>query len=549
MSRKIVYLLCFLFCLGACNDDRLSDSNTDVTPPPGEEVPVNLVLDVAPLSSPLSATTRTDANGAGLRASFSGMEVELTGQPDATTRQFPSLEESKIYSAVIFQFSGATARATCVQAKYIDANGGKLDLSSFTFKDTQSSISRIVVVANVSNDYFNIQEWNAGSKTYQDLLNEHLKKEDYVAYPLYTVSANNRALMFGMTDTKIETGKLVTVVLQRMLAKCSFEINIADALKQRYPVWRAQLLSLPGRSYFIASGRGVPFPSAALLGDNGYYASSSVGANNGVFNLEDLDMYIPVNLQPDVTTATEKTRTLLAPEGGTYLQIMGLKLTSEGSIQEQAIYQIYLGSNFTTNYSISPNTYYKYKIRVKGENPEDGTLVRFIPGYWGGELKAYNATGDVVAFDSNEAVQWRYEKEIEFYPYDVNEHGTPNDYRMHWGPQEDLSQPSSLTNGRMNTWNIQGSSGKKSYQASYACYKLNTGTIGSAQDLMWYQPSISQLLGTYLVCANLLSTLKAGYWSSTSYDTNNAYYLTKYGEVRYGKKDFDYYVRAARDFK
>lgn len=549
MSRKIVYLLCILFCLGACNDDRLSDSNADVTPPLGEAVPVNLVLDVAPLSSPLSATTRTDANGAGLRASFSGMEVELTGQPIASTRQFPSLDESKIYSAVIFQFSGTTVGATCVQAKYIDASGGVLDLSSFTFKDTQSPISRIAVVANVSNDYFNIQEWNAGSKTYQDLLNEHLKKQDYTAYPLYTVSANNRALMFGTTDTKLETGKLVTVVLQRMFAKCSFSIDITDALKQKYPIWHAQLLSLPGRSYLIPSGREKPFPNIVQLGDDGYYGGLSVAANKGVFSPEDLDTYVPVNLQPDVLTATEQTRSLVAPQGGTYLQIMGLKMTTDGSIQDQVIYQIYLGSNFTTNYTISPNTYYTYSIRVKDDNPEDGTVSRFIPGYWGGELKAYNEGGEVVAFESRDAVQWRYEKEIEFYPFDVKkaEAGAPT-YMMYWGPKEVLSYTSSLTDGRMNTWNMQGKSANKKYEASYACYRLNSN-VASAEDLVWYQPSISQLIGTYLVCANLLSTLSTGYWSSTSYNTNWAYYINKKGEIGYGDKEWNYYVRAARDVK
>lgn len=549
MSRKIVYLLCLLFCLGACNDDRLSDSNAAAPPSSGEAVPVNLVLDVAPLSPPLSAITRTGTNASGLQASFSGMEVELSGQPVATTRAFPALNDSIIHSVVILQFEGTAPNSSCCKAQYIEASGGNLDLSNFTFSATQSPISRIAVIANVSSTYFDLSAWESG-KTYEDLMNEHLKKKDFEAtYPLYKVpqDANNRALMFGVTDTKIETGKLVTVVLQRIFTKCSFNIDVADALKTKYPIWQAQLANLPGRCYLIPAGRGEPFPGIALLGDDGYYNGSTVTTANGVFNADALDAYIPVNIQSDVPTATEQTRTLMAPTGSTYLQIVGLKLTQEGSIQDQVIYQIYLGSNFTTNYTISPNTFYNYTIRIKDDNPQDGTIVKFIPGYWGGKLQAYDANSAAVSFGDVRAVKWRYEKEIEFYPFDVRKVGiaTPT-YTMFWGPKGTLQPQSSLTDGRKNTWNIQGASGNDQYEASYACYHLNS-TVTSENDLKWYQPSISQLVGTYLVCANLLSTLSAGYWSSTEYDANHAYYITKYGEIAYGVKAYGYYVRAAKD--
>lgn len=547
MSRKIVYLLCILLCLGACNDDRFSGSNAVVSPPSGEAVPVKLVLDVAPLSSPLSATTRAGGNGTGLQASFSGMEVELSGQPVAITRQFPEVDENKIYSAAIFQFEGTAATSACSQVRFIEAGiDGTLDLSGFSFKSTTSPISRIVVVANLDANYFNITDWNSGGKTYKDLMDAHIKKNNSAAYPLYISSqpSGNRALMFGFTDTKIETGKLVTVVLQRIFTKCSFKIDIADALKTKYPVWRAELLNLPGRCYFVPAGRGQTFPSAALLGNDGYYGSATITAANGVFDSDLLDIYLPVNIQPDVPTATELTRTLVAPSGGTYLQIMGLKLTPNGSVQDQAIYQIYLGNNFTTNYTISPNTYYNYTIRVKDDNPEDGTLVRFIPGYWGGELKAYDASGAVVAFNDAKAVKWRYEKEIEFYPYDIIENGST---QIPWGQKGYLGFSTSLTDGRKNTWNLQGMNGNQDYKSSFVCFKLNT-SVTSEQSLMWYQPSISQLVGTYLVCANLFSTLSDGYLSSTSYDYGNAYYISRYGRVAYVDKEHPFWVRAARDF-
>lgn len=554
MSGKIVCLLCILFCLGACSDDRFSDSDPAVSPSLGEAVPVSLALDVAPLLSPLSGTTRIGAGDSGLQASFSGMEVELSGTPVVNTRGLPALDESGIYSVVILQFDGTTPESKCVQIKYIAASGGRLDLTGFTFRGTQAPISRIVVIANLNKDYFNETEWgHTGNKTYQDLLNYYLKKskdDSTDIYPLFKASDNpvNRALMFGMADTKIETGKLVTVVLQRIFAKASFNIEIAQKLKDKYSIWQAQLSNQPGRCYLVPAGREKPFPSSGTLGDDGYYNNSAVKAVNGVFNPDDLSAYIPVNLQPEVHTATEQTRTLVAPIGSTYLQIMGLKMTVTGNIEDQVIYQVYLGSNFTTDYTISSNTFYRYTIRVKDDNPQDGTIVKFIPGYWGGELKAYDENGAVVAFDSPNAKKWRYEKEIEVYPFDVNKVGSqPPTALLTWGPKLVLQNVASLTDGRKNTWNIHGTTPQSTYEASYACYNLNSNVISSENDLTWYQPSIAQLVGTYLVCSNLLSTLSAGYWSSTASDVNNAYFITKYGEVAYGRKDAPYFVRAVKD--
>lgn len=554
MSRKTVYLLCILFCLGACDKDHFSDFNTNILPPSGKTVPVNLVLDVAPLSSPPFAATRTDGNGSSIQTSFAGMEVELSGPAVINTRQLPDVNESEIHSVTILQFEGSTSSAVCVQARYIEAINNVVDLSNFSFKATQASISRIAVIANLNNNYISTSEWESGDKSYQDLLNLYFAKKEDVptdSYPLYEDPNDfqNRALMFGMTDTKIETGKLVTVVLQRIFAKASFNIEIANELKEKYPRWEAQLVSLPGRCYLVPSGREKPFPPLNVLGDKGYYNSPTIKAANGVFNPNDLSAYLPINLQPDVPTATEQTRTSVAPQNSTYLQIIGLKPTSTGgAIQDQVIYQIHLGSNFTTNYTISPNTFYTYTIRIKGENPQDGTVVKFIPGHWGGQLQAYDDNGQIVAFNSEQAVKWQYEKEIEFYPFDLRKVGSATATDMSWGPKPDTHSTNSITDGRENTWEIHGTAPQATYEASYACYSLNTN-ITSKEELVWYQPSIAQLVGTYLVCSNLLSTLSTGYWSSTVYDANQAYYITKEGKVYYGLKDYPYYVRATKDLE
>lgn len=557
MSGKIVYLLCILFCVGACSDDRFSDSSPAVSAPLGEEIPVSLSLGVAPLLSPLSGTTRTGADGSGLQASFSGMEVELSGKPVVDTRTLTALDDSKLSSVFILQFDGVTSQSKSVQIKYISAgNDGKINLDGFTFRDTGGRVSRVVVIANLDAGYFNLEEWGtSGSKTYQDLLKLFIQKKEEGSdiYPLYNASQNpkNRALMFGQIDAKIETGKLVTVVLQRIFAKASFDIEISETLKGKYSIWQARLSNLPTKCYLAPVGRKKPFPSLGDLGLEGYYDTPVVKAENGIFNSADLSAYLPVHLQPEVETATEKTRTLVAPVGSSYLQIIGLNMSETGLITDQIIYQIYLGNNFTTDYTVSPNTFYKYTIRVKNDDPQDGTIIKFIPGYWGGKLKAYDKNGAEVAFTADNAVKWQYEKQIEVYPVDLLKPklDDKNPTKMFWGPVNcNMKGATSLTDGRKNTWNIHESSPIQDYAASFVCYRLNGNTVTSENGLKWYLPSLTQLVGTYIVCSNLLSTLSQFYWSSTGYTgTGQAYYVNKDGKFFYGVTNWGAYVRAVKD--
>lgn len=101
-----------------------------------------------------------------------------------------------------------------------------------------------------------------------------------------------------------------------------------------------------------------------------------------------IEKYLPVNLQHPVPFTTPEKRGTNAPAGATYLQIMGVEVTN-GTISKSVVYQVHLGSNFANDYSVSPNYTYKYTIRITGENDDDSRVVKFIPGYFGGDLKTY----------------------------------------------------------------------------------------------------------------------------------------------------------------
>ena len=67
--------------------------------------------------------------------------------------------------------------------------------------------------------------------------------------------------------------------------------------------------------------------------------------------------YLPVNLQQSVAISTSGTRRDNAPIGGTYLQIMGREMSPDGVgsfpvVKDFVLYQIYLGKNLTTDFSV-----------------------------------------------------------------------------------------------------------------------------------------------------------------------------------------------------
>lgn len=552
MSYKSVYTLCILFCLCACRDDRFFNPDPELPPVTGEAIPAAIAWEVEPLFSPqpLSEPTRASGKGSVLQASFPGMDVELSGSP--VTRAAASQQdlENKIHSLFILQFNGVTKFSKCVQATYVPMTADLSALNDFSFKATESPVSRIVIIANLSSDYLNMEDWNAGTKTYSELRELNLAQSENESYPLLGTSPT-KAVMFGISDVKLEAGTLVTVSLQRIFAKVAFNIDMVPALKTKYTIWQAQLMNIPGRCYFLPVERESFFPTLGKLGTEGFYNRAPVNAVSGVFDANALTYYVPVNIRPDVQFASVKTRTILAPQNTTYLLIAGLRMGLLGNIAEQVVYQIHLGDNLTSNYTISPNYFYNYKIHLMGESPDDGTVVRFVPGYWGGELKAYDETGNVLANVSGAtAVKWRYEKKIEVYSTDVV--SADRSVVLPWGEFGSSFNGTNLMDGLGNTNNILLSGVSSQFPAFSSCINLNYGDAPQFHKNdpgVWYLPSISQLLATYIAAANLYSTMSEGYWSSTAVNANgdNAYCLTRKGELLQMGKSSSNYVRAIRN--
>lgn len=560
MSYKTIYSLCIFFCLYACTDDRFSSPDPVVSPSAGKIVLGNLSLEIEEPPVLRFSDDQGSAQAAGsvsvLKASFSGMDVELSGKPVADTRTLPQVDVNKIVSLAIFQFNGTSdTESVCTKYQFLEPGAdGEFDLSLFQFGEVSPDVlmTRIVVFANLPQSYFSTTIWE--DRNSEENRFGKLKKlfmthgGEQMGYPLYSKNdVTGRVIMYGVTDVHYEASKQITVVLHRVFAEVNLNISIASTISSGYK-WTAQLMNLPERCYLLPVGRPAPFPGgSALGGDNGYYnipiSDPSIvpdgGSNKIVFNDS---YYVPVNVEPDVVIATHHTRSELAPFGATYIQIVGLKFstTNSDAISDQLIYNVYLGHNFTTNYSILPNHRYTYTINVNGKSTDDASLVKLIPGYWGGELKAYAFTEAEVAsgagfpadqasrkvtVDSEDAVKWKYEYKIEAYPIDLK---TKVGTTMAWGLTGSSYGAISLTDGLSNNGSIPA--------ANFNAFN-NTNVLNAGADSFtnhWYVPSIAQLMATYLVTANLYSTMSENYWSSTASDANgtDAFYITRYGIMK-----------------
>lgn len=563
MSYKTLYSICAIFCLCACADDPLSNPDPAASPQTGEPIQATLVLTKAQLQGPGEKTIGTKNAGSApvLKASFSGMDVELSGTPAADTRAVADADADKISSAFILQFEGNAANSPCSQISYITATStGVIDLNSFAFKPTASPISRIVVIANLDADALSLDSWNDGYHTYQSLLGLFVTRSNNPkissnflssVYPLYEGKPSNaaRSLLVGFTDVKLENGKKIEVILRRIFAKAQFNITITPAMRAKYEDWTAELMNLPENNYLIPFGRSPVFPTAEMLGSNGYYSKYLDNAElKGLTGSLPPSYNLPVNIYPDIPNATQETRSVLGPRNATYLQIIGSTTNEYGFTPNKVSYHLFLGSDFEGNYSISPNYKYNYTINIIGESGEDGSVIKFIPGKWGGEIIAYNSNGDRVVLGSTDARKWEYKRPMELYTSDINSITDGGAKLMNWGNfgLPNLPGNNSLSDGFSNTREFKQNYALKytTFTASAACTFLNNSQPKSPNE--WYLPSIRQMMAAYVVAANLKSGLSPWYWSSSVTPGNYAYRLSRLGEVQAVLTNQQAYVRPAR---
>ena len=184
-----------------------------------------------------------------------------------------------------------------------------------------------------------------------------------------------------------------------------------------------------------------------------------------------------------------------------------------------------------------------------------------IPGYFSGELTAYDVNGNPLSSvtDAN-AVKWQYPNKIELYFSDgsypagsLSSTTTMGEKKLKWyaGGAFDKLGATSLTDGPGNTAQLQASGTPwEDYAAAYTCYRGTNGYDQGkpAEDILWYFPSVSELIGTWISSSSTQKQLAESYWSSTA-DPNadKAFVVTNEGRVYSDAVGNTHAVRASQD--
>lgn len=577
MTKIIIVSICIAcLTLGGCTEDNLlSDPRTPLSTEP---VTVKLTLGIDDYNSSSDGKTRMKEMPPVLSISSPDMDVELVATPASTRAALVGItEDNAVYSYMGFQFEGIKPEGKLVEKKFFTSSDGSIRTDDVEIQATSpGQKNMVVIVTNVNESDF--EDITVGSSTYADLQNlcMTLATDDGI-FPRNTVNLPNGGgqkkgiVMCGQTAAEITKGKQIYVSLKRTVARVAFNIKTTyQHFVEVEHTWNVTLMNIPTQSYYSVTGRKAIFPSESETGDNRHLfwtkSLATVTAANPV--IETTPLYIPINLQKAVPTSTQSTRRDNAPSGGTYLQIIGLEnKTITGAnglnvVTDFSIYQLFLGKNFTTDYSVSANYDLTYNITLKGNSPDDTNVIRLIPGYFSGELTAYDANGnDLPSVNDASAVKWKYPNRIELYFSDgyypegsSSGTTTAGEKSLKWyaGTSFDKLGATSLTDGRHNTALLQASNSPwEDYAAAHTCYR---GTNGYGQgevaeeDILWYFPSVSELIGTWISSSSTQKQLAESYWSSTADpDADNAFVVTNEGEVYSDAVGKTHAVRASQD--
>ncbi|MCM0317001.1 DUF4906 domain-containing protein [Bacteroides fragilis] len=576
--KKTMVSLCIVcLALGGCTEDSLlPDSRTSSTLEP---VTAKLTLDIDDYNTSSDAETRAEEMPPVLRMSSPEMDVEVVATPAATrTALSPAAfitEDNAVYSYMGFLFDGTQPDGVLVEKKFFTSPDGSIRTDEVEIMPTPAGQKKmIVILANVNESEF--AGITVGNSTYADLQNlcMTLATDDGI-FPRNKVILPNGGgektgiVMCGQTAAEIAEGKQLYVSLKRTVARVTFHI------KTTYPhfvdvehTWNVTLMNIPTQNYYNVLGRKAIFPSESLLDKTGLFWTKSlktITAANPV--IETSPLYIPINLQETVPTSTQSSRRDNAPTGGTYLQILGMEnipvagVEGLNIVKDFSIYQIFLGKNFTTDYSVYANYDLTYNITLKGNSPDDTNVIRLIPGYFSGELTAYSANGTALAsVDDANAVKWKYPNRIElhfsdgYYPKgSASGTTTAGEKALKWyaGSAFDKLGATSLTDGHKNTALLQATGVPwEDYAAAYTCYRGTNGYEQGkpAKDILWYLPSVSELIGTWISSSSTREQLAGSYWSSTADpDADKAFVVTNEGRVFSDAVGNTHAVRASQD--
>lgn len=573
MKNRIITGLLITAALAAgCNDELIPEAETTASGGIGDPVTVQLSLDLAAYNLLPGTEGRSAETFRPVRASSPVMDVELTVVPDTaaysgTRAGEPGLEYA-VWGYAVFQFDGTAAKSKLVSKQYVNCPDGVIDPRSITL-NKQEGRQRIVVICNVLETDFGKLDVGESYATYQYVQDNYkllAGSSKLPRFPLntYGTPEKDKIVICGQTDVTLTVANpiQVSIPLLRSVSKMNFNIQVEDSLQAKFNTWDVSVF-VPDISFYNIMGRIPVFPNTPASKNLALLTGHQGG------ELPPLSAYVPVSLQHDVPGTSFTERVSNAPVGNIYLQITAKNVVG-GVGKEVVVYKIPLGMNFEESYSIQPNCELNYTIRLKGVSEKDPHVVRVVPGYFSGGLKAWNDAGGEVAVNDAGAVKFRYAKRIEVYPLPLADPiklpGSSPSLMSFWISYDGSTLPldiirnmTSYTDGFENTKAAMAEPNpRKGIRPAIACYRLNgLQPSDGYSPADWYLPSVVETIGV-VSAKNIFppgEDARYGIWTSTC----NLFYTAppREGPFAYqaditgstiGLESFKimYYVRAVR---
>lgn len=276
-------------------------------------------------------------------------EIIVKDSSTLTINCFAGMQESRTRAAVDYILTDVNIYLYCSQ----------YGISKHYYRSVSGTGALNIKLVNGTYNIFVIG--NYGSNMGEKSLAQVSALACTVSSEMDIIGNGSRMAMRGNRIVTIKENSTVSIPLERLSAKVTFNVSMAPAMSDDSRIIHLQLYNCNGRvAYFssshmtgISNGGIASYPKLNLSGQNLKAVSRG--------------WYLMENRQGNVSgiTSPRQRSKAKAPAYATYLW---LRIERNGKYID---YRIYLGENDTNNFDVMRNTNYVYNIVVAGESAAD----------------------------------------------------------------------------------------------------------------------------------------------------------------------------------
>jgi hypothetical protein len=283
------------------------------------------------------------------------------------TRAGVAVNEGAVINLWILQFDGTGDASKLVRSEYKASVG---TLASLQIVLNQGTNNRVLFIANTFDSaLFNEANAPLNTFTYLQFKQKTFPLSDESG--MFAGGVTKYLRMYGSYEGAVPN-KNSSVLLYRIGARVNLTYTSEDVSSvpdgTRLRVTSVQLRDVPATSTYISN----PFNTTPIIPATviNYPATTLIGEYSG-----NVSYYMPENIRGVIASVgSQQQKPAYAPEKSTWLEIKGEGVSSDGRVNENVTFKLYLGNNLTTSYNINANTQYNITLKYKGVSLTDARL-------------------------------------------------------------------------------------------------------------------------------------------------------------------------------